>query len=222
MKISYSTHKPFEIEDGKINVIATNNPVVFQDIVQGFGEINDLINIFDSQYNQLEVQKGIDWLGDLMIHQDINKRYMPAIIKKLFVTMPDEQRNKIHQATLNLDNAMQESLYLANLPIKVTYNFDLKKSLKFTETHLEDVILRDPYDIIKTIVKIHEMCELKTCLTICNVAHYLVAEQITKLAAFLQDVMLPIILIEFTDKNKKSFYKDCNFYYIDEDFVDWY
>ncbi|WP_082619109.1 type II-A CRISPR-associated protein Csn2, partial [Ligilactobacillus acidipiscis] len=75
---------------------------------------------------------------------------------------------------------------------------------------------------IKTIIKIHKMCELKSCLVICNVAHYMVADQVKGLSEFLQDVIQPILLIEFTDMKQASFYSDCNFYYIDRDFVDWY
>lgn len=222
MKLSYSTHKPFEIEDGKINVVATDNQVVYRDLILGLKGQSDLLKVFDDDLNFTEINKSFDWAGDLMIQQDINKKYMPIILKKLFTTMPDQQRNRIHEATTSLDNAIQESLYLADLPVKVTYDFDLKKALKFTDTHLNQQTLDDPYDIIKTIIKIQKMCELKSCLAICNVAHYMVADQVKGLSEFLQDVIQPILLIEFTDMKQASFYADCNFYYIDRDFVDWY
>ncbi|MFT9372275.1 type II-A CRISPR-associated protein Csn2 [Liquorilactobacillus hordei] len=222
MKMSYATHKPFNIEKGKINVIATDNLIVYRDLILGCKDQSDLIKTYDDEFNALEVTKAIDWLGDLMITQNLDKRYLPIIFKKAFESMPDEQRNRIHQATQNLDNAIQESLYLADFPIKVTYDFDLKKSLKFTHTHFDDDILKQPYDIIKTVIKIHQLCEMKSCLIVCNVAHYITTKQMEDLATFLQDVMLPIILIEFTDKKTNEFYKNCNFYYIDKDYVDWY
>lgn len=222
MRLSYSTHKPFEIEDGKITVLATNNQVVYRDLILGLKGQNELLKTFDDDLNVIEINKSFDWLGDIMIQPDINKKYMPVILKKLFASMPDQQRNRIHEATTNLDNAIQESLDLADLPVKVTYDFDLKKAMRFTDAHLNQRTLNDPYDIIRTVIKIHEMCELKSCLAISNVAHYMTAEQFGELSGFLQDVIQPILLIEFTDMSQESFYSNCNFYYVDKDFVDWY
>ncbi|MBN7274377.1 type II-A CRISPR-associated protein Csn2 [Ligilactobacillus pobuzihii] len=222
MKFSYSTHKPFKIESGRINVIATDNQVVYKDLILGLKDQNELLKVFNDDLDLVEISKAFDWLGDLMIQKDINKRYMPEIVKKLFSSMPAQQRNRIHEATTNLDNAIQESLYLANLPVKVTYDFDLKKAMKFTDAHINQKILDDPCDIIKTVIRIHEMCDLKSCLAICNVAHYILTDQIKELSEFLQDVNQSILLIEFTDMSQSNFYSDCNFYYIDKDFVDWY
>ncbi|GKS81137.1 type II-A CRISPR-associated protein Csn2 [Ligilactobacillus pabuli] len=222
MKLSYATHKPFNIEPGKITVIATDSSVVYSDLILSLKGQKDLLRFLNDEMELVEVNKSIDWLGDLMIQQDISKRYLPIVLKKLFAAMPDVQRNKIHEATVRLDNVIQESLYLTDLPMKITYDFDLKKVLKFTDTHLDSKTLTDAYDIIKTIIQIHEMCELKSCLAVNNVAHYLTAGQIEELAEFLQDVIQPIILIEFTDMSQANFYSNCNFYYIDKDFVDWY
>ncbi|KRL06597.1 CRISPR-associated Csn2 family protein [Liquorilactobacillus hordei DSM 19519] len=203
-------------------MIATDNPIVYRDFILGCRDQSDLVKAYDDEFNAVEVTGAIDWLGDLMITQNLDKKYLPAIFKKMFADMPDEQRGRIHLATQNLDNAIQEGLYLADFPIKVTYDFDLRKSLKFAHTHFDDDILKQPYDIIKTVLKIHQICEMKSCLTICNVAHYITIEQMEDLAAFLQDVMLPLALIEFTDNKANEFYKNCNFYYIDKDYVDWY
>lgn len=222
MKLSYATHKPFDIEPGKINVIATDNQVVYQDLILSLKGQVDKLNVLNDEMELVEVSKGVDWLGDLMIQTDISKRYMPVILKKFFTSIPDEQRNKIHEATANLANIIQESLYLADLPMKVTYDFDLKKAMKFTEAHVNSRVLLDAYDIIKMVIQIHKLCELKSCLAVNNVAHYITIEQIEQLAEFLQDVIQPIVLIEFTDMSQSSFYSNCNFYYIDKDFVDWY
>lgn len=57
---------------------------------------------------------------------------------------------------------------------------------------------------------------------VCNVAHYLDSTQLNMLNNLLKSMKLKMILIEFTSKDVLVYPKDADYFYIDQDLVDWY
>lgn len=82
--------------------------------------------------------------------------------------------------------------------------------------------MQNPYAIIESIIKIHLECGLKSAVGLTNVAHYLNQQQIADLSKLTISTGISTLLVEFTDMKSQELYTNCDFYYIDEDFVDWH
>ena len=94
--------------------------------------------------------------------------------------------------------------------------------MKIEGIHLDFKLMQNPYAIIETILKIHEICNLHSVPVICNVANYLDKKELEELSKIAYQINLTVILIEFTDFKNTVFPEDAEFYYIDQDLIDWY
>ncbi|GAA6237626.1 type II-A CRISPR-associated protein Csn2 [Apilactobacillus micheneri] len=222
MIISYKTHKKINIQQGKINVIATNNQAVYLDFIDGFKGNMDLVNIFDDNYNRLDNIECINWIGDLIESIDINKYYKNKLINSIDNNFSEKEINSIHNANRELVNTIQKHLFMYDLPIEVDYDNDLKRILNYSKIHFDNYAINNPYDKISMLIKLHLELEDSSVLVVTNVAHYLTPKQIDGIADLCKSSSIPLIMIEFTDLKSKDNYKHCNFAYIDQDFVDWY
>lgn len=222
MIISYLTHKKFEIKRGSIAIIATKSPVAFRDIIQGFKEQSDSILCINEENEKIEIKESFDFIGDPLLSEGISKRYLPKIIDNYIENLDEKNRNKILEKFVQLENLVQDSLLLNNIPLTLSSNQDIKKFLKLEEIQIDQFFLLNPYDIIETVLKIHQECNLKTIPVICNVTNYLEKDQFRQLNNLVKQTDQNLILIEFTDKDFKVVPENVRFYYIDEDLVDWY
>jgi CRISPR type II-A-associated protein Csn2 len=222
MKISYQAHDVIEVEAGKLVVLGTNSPIIYTDLVHGFQELNEKISVYDDEYNQREITKMIDWVGDVGTQDLVIQKYMTKIEKLFESELTDEQRNKIHDQMGQLFNTVSEQLFMLDLPISVNYDFELKRLFKYCGIRFDPLISNQPYGIIESIFKIHEECNLHSCVVLCNVAHYLTPTQFEELAKVIKRSEQSVLLIEFTEMSSKNIYGDNDFYYIDGDFIDWH
>lgn len=222
MIINYEGHHPIKVSDGKVTFIKVANPAVYHDFILSFQGKSDKVKFFDEHYNQLEKNKSVDWVGDVLITQDCLNSYLTKIISNLFENISEKHRNRIFDKWRQLSTDIQDIIFMTNLPIEVNENVDLKKLFKFDGIHFDDSVLSDPYAIIETVVKIHVECKLNSVVTFANVSHYLTKEQLNNLITFVNEVNVPLILMEFSSPNFKVVSGDARVCYIDEDFVDWY
>lgn len=222
MKISYAAHKEVQLSDKQPTVIATNNPTVYHDLVTGFSMFNDKVKIFDDAYELIEVKDAIDWQGDVGLSAGVSEKYNPAILKQLEEVLTDDQRKSITDINNQLYTLVQQCLFMIDLPLEVTYDWDLKKLFKYCKIHFNTDTMQNPYAIIESILKIYLECGIKSAVGLTNVAHYLNRQQISDLSQLVNSMGISTILVEFTDKKSQELYTNCDFYYIDEDFVDWH
>lgn len=220
MILSYLSHKEFEIHGSGLKVIATKSSIAYRDLVQGFQKVRPMLICSNDKYDPLDIVKAFDFVGDILLTKDITKEYMPQIFKNYVENIDEENRNKILMAYHSLESLFQDSLLLEDIPLEINFNEDLKKFLKLEDLHLDTELLKDPY--AKMILKIHQMCKLDSIPVICNVANYLDSQQINELSSLAIQMNMKLILIEFADKNSLIVPKDAEFFYIDEDLVDWY
>ncbi|KRK75446.1 hypothetical protein FD30_GL002017 [Levilactobacillus namurensis DSM 19117] len=54
-----------------------------------------------------------------------------------------------------------------------------------------------------------------------NVSHYLQVPQLEALGKVVAEADLPVIIIEFSETRQVNYFKSCQYYYIDRDFVLW-
>lgn len=210
------------LQNPGIKIIATQSPIAYRDLVQGFQCKNKMLVCSSDNYDSWEIAKTFDMVGDPLLSGDVTKKYMLKIVNNFINNLDEATRNKILSAFNNLEAALSDSLLLEDLPLEISFNEDLKKLLKMVELHLNQVVLQKPYDIIKTVLKIHQNCNLKTIPVICNVANYLNDQELNELSVLTKQMKMMALLIEFSSLNLMVVPKDVQSYYIDKDLVDWY
>lgn len=222
MILSYLTHKQVKLEDPGLKIIATKSSIAYRDLVQGFQQVRPTIICSDDHYNELEIGKAFDFVGDVLLTKDVINKYSSHIFKSFIQNLDEENRNKIMVAYHKLESLLQDSLLLEDLPLEIDFNEDLEKLLKLENLHLDSKLMEEPYAIIESILKIHQLCKLGSIPVICNVANYLNSQQLDELSELVNQLNMKLLLIEFTDKDFLIVPKNAEFYYIDEDLVDWY
>lgn len=222
MILSYLSHKKMIMKNSGIKVIATSSSIVYRDVVQSFQGKKDMLLSSDDDYNQLNIIKDFDFIADPVLNQNIFDKYMPVIIKEYIEGLNEADRNEILKMYHKLEGIIQDSLLLEDLPLELEFNEDLKKFLKLENLHLDTKFLEEPYAIIESILKIHQNYNFHSIPVACNVAHYLNLAQVGMLNDLLKEMKLKLILIEFTSADFLVFPKDVDYFYIDQDLVDWY
>lgn len=221
MKMNYEGHKPIDLQQGKVTVLGTNNRNVYSDVILGLQGFNDKINFFDENYKRVDTSKAMDWDGDIIDSQNLMSKYNTELVNAIVSSITDEQRNKINQCENDLYTAIQDAMIYIDLPLEVSYDGDLKKVFKNSKIHLSPSICMDPYVIIETDFKLHKECNDNSCIGLSNVANYLSQDQLQEIINLNAELKTSALIIEFIKLEDFNFYKNCNCYYIDEDFVDW-
>lgn len=222
MKISYAGHQEIELNSKNPTVIATNNPTVYHDLVVGLSSFSDKVKVFDDNFELVEVKDVIDWQGDVGLSDGVSDKYNSGIFKQLEAVLTDDQRKSITDINNQLYTVVQQCLFMIDLPLEVTYDWDLKRPFKYCKIHFNTDAMQNPYAIIESIIKIHLECGLKSAVGLTNVAHYLNQQQFIDLSNLASSTGISTLLVEFTDMKSQELYTNCDFYYIDEDFVDWH
>lgn len=222
MIITYQAHKSFEIGNGRVNVIATSSPIAYCDLIEGMQEKNELIASMSEDYETIPLNKALDWLGDPVISESLFQKYMTKITNYVVEDLSEDGRNRIITLYRDLLNAVQDELFMEDLPLAINFDTDLKKLIKFGGIHFDKSLSTNPYGIIETVLRIHDRLGLKSIVVFSNVAHYLDKQQLNELSKLCQELNKAVILIEFCSQNYQSVYRDAKFNYIDEDLVDWY
>ena len=221
MKMNYEGHKPLELLSGTITVLGTNNRSVYSDVILGLQGFNDKISFFDDDYQRIDISKAMDWDGDIIDSQNLMSKYNTELVNALVASITDEQRNKINKCENDLYTAIQDAMLYMDLPLEVSYDGDLKKVFKNSKIHLAPSICMNPYVIIETDFKLHKECNDTSCIGLSNVANYLSQDQLREIIKLNAELKTSALIIEFIKLEDLNFYKNCNCYYIDEDFVDW-
>ncbi|WP_416353194.1 type II-A CRISPR-associated protein Csn2 [Agrilactobacillus fermenti] len=149
------------------------------------------------------------------------KKYVDAVSKTTMTKLNETDRVKTIAAIQDLYNVIQYDLFMVDLPLQVSMDLDLKKAINFCKVHFDTAVLNDPYGIIESVIKVHQECELGSYIALTNVAHYLDTRSFADLTSLVNETGLSLVLIEFTELKAKVFYKNCEFTFIDQDFVDW-
>ena len=98
----------------------------------------------------------------------------------------------------------------------------MTRLFKYCQVRTEALLWKNAYDRISSDVKLHVELNRKRIIGLTNVAHYLTKEEFQELVSLVKATNASMFIIEFTEKNGQRFFENCDNYYIDEDFVDWY
>lgn len=221
MILSYKGHQPVKIVPGRVTVIGTNSPTVFTEILNGLQGFTDSMKLVDNTYNNLEIRRFINFDTEQLMTHKVYEKYSKDIVSSLVRNMAADRQNKINREAQRLYSTVQESLFMTDLPIELNYDGDLKRLLNYCHLSYSSALSSNPYDIIISDLKIHLECDLKSILCLSNVANYLRQEEFCELLLEIRMLGVPLLLVEFTEKGKRQFYKNADFLFIDQDFVDW-
>ncbi len=221
MKMNYEGYDSINLIPGEITVLGTDNRKVYSDIILGLQGFNDKIKFFDEDYRIVPTNKAMDWDGDIIDSQNLMTKYNTELINAIVTSITDEHRNEINRCENQLYTALQDAMLYLDLPIEVSYDGDLKRVFKNSKIHLSPSICMDPYVIIETDFKLYKECNDTSCIGLSNVANYLSQDQFQEIVKLNSELQTSALIIEFIKLDNFNFYKNCNCYYIDEDFVDW-
>ncbi|WP_295773655.1 type II-A CRISPR-associated protein Csn2 [uncultured Limosilactobacillus sp.] len=221
MKVVYETHQTIDVKPGKITVLATNNQTVYLELIRGMKDMNESIHFYDDDYKEVDHNKAMDWDGDVVADLSLEKTYSTEIIKYINQSLTDEERRQLDQAGLEFYTAIQDKLLMVDIPLEVSFDGDIKRMMKYAQIHFPKEINNDPYGIIEADLKIHLECDDQSIIGLTNVAHYLTLDQISHLVEINDHLQTKVLLVEFTESRNQDAYPNCDYYYIDEDFVDW-
>ncbi|HIX02311.1 MAG TPA: type II-A CRISPR-associated protein Csn2 [Candidatus Ligilactobacillus excrementigallinarum] len=221
MKMNYEGYDSINLIPGEITVLGTDNRKVYSDIILGLQGFNDKIKFFDEDYRIVPTNKAMDWDGDIIDSQNLMTKYNTELVNAIVTSITDEHRNEINRCENQLYTALQDAMLYLDLPIEVSYDGDLKRVFKNSKIHLSPSICMDPYVIIETDFKLHKECNDTSCIGLSNVANYLSQDQFQEIVKLNSELQTSALIIEFIKLDNFNFYKNCNCYYIDEDFVDW-
>ncbi|MBC8744588.1 type II-A CRISPR-associated protein Csn2 [Lactobacillus sp. Marseille-P7033] len=221
MKLVYKGHQPIEIAKDNFTVLATNNRNVYFDILRGLQGFNDKLMVVDDDYQSLDVEKAIDWDGDAIANNNLAANYSTEIIKSIIKNLTETNRKAIDTNVRKLYSVIQEVLFMTDLPLEVRYDGDVKRLLNYCRIKFSPLIQQNPYDIIKTDLKLHLECADSSCIGLSNVANYLSIDEFKELQELNTELKIPVLLVEFTELDNRQYYGNADFYYIDKDFVDW-
>ena len=136
--------------------------------------------------------------------------------------MPDELRKQVYELERQTATALQDSIYMFDLPLIVSMDNDLKKTLKNYHFSIYSSIAYDPCAIIETDINIHAECALKKAIGVSGLATYLTPEEFNYIKGLVKEMDVPLLMIDYNVSGWKGYFDNCNVMYIDEDFIDWH
>jgi CRISPR type II-A-associated protein Csn2 len=221
MIFTYKSHEPVNIMSGKVSVVATNSPIVFNDLISSINGFKNEVHLMSEQYKDLDLGKSIDFDSDLFITHELYKKYGRNIVSSVVDNFTDDTKSKVNKQIQQTFSILQEALFMTDLPIRLDYDDNVKRFLKYCRPQFDFGSVDDPYDIIINDLKIHLECGMSSVPCFNNVNNFMEMSDFQNIVSEVELLQVPILLIEFTENNNKQFYKNSQYLFIDKDFVDW-
>ncbi|CAI2579932.1 hypothetical protein AKUA1202_04700 [Apilactobacillus kunkeei] len=224
MIISYDTHDKIEPLDDDLMIIKTSSQSVYLDILNGLNDRNDLIKVFDNEYNKLEKSKYIDFYGDLISFNGLSTKQISSIIKKVVGYFDNDDIDYMQRNISSLNNFIQEKLFFGDIPLLITQDIDIEKTIKKLNIHLNPDIEGNPYDIIELLIRLKMETQDNSLIVVNNLANYLNSDQLQSIEKLCKEFEVPLLDIEFGKNNdiNNTDFSFCQYYFIDDNFVDWH
>lgn len=195
MRLQYHGHQPIELTPGKVVILQIENPSVNTELIQGLQGYNDCLRMIDDEYQELNLSKVMKWEGDLVLNPTKLDSYQTSLDKMIVKNLSIEKRDRMNNLAREVFSEMQDSLFEFDLPLEARYDESLLRLYKYAKIKYLTQVIRQPYGIIETDLKLH--LELKDCqvLGYCNVANYLLPEQIQEFATLVEKTELAVLLV---------------------------
>lgn len=221
MNLTYYPYEPFSIKSDKPTVIETSNHEIYQKLIQSFNDFDSAIKFSTDNFELVEVSKALRWFGDAFMQVDLDKEFQANIYKQIQNDITDDQQQEIYNLVQQLKNKVTEITYMFDLPLEVEENFEMSKIIKLCNVHFDTQVKTSPYGIIETILKTANELNETRILGFKNITDYLSDSELQEIFALSKTLNLRILLIKFSENQRTEIFKDCRYYYLDEDYVEW-
>lgn len=221
MNVTYYSFPPFSVPPRKITVIDTGSQRVYRDLTAGVQGKADTVKVSDDNFASVPAKMGAQWFGDPMLTLNLNELFQRKLQAKLVKLLADDQTVKLTDGLRELLSQMLADSYLMDVPMELPTIPEVAKLVKFSGIQLAPDIQENPYGIIETLVKVLLELHDQHMIVLTNVSHYLQVSQLEMLVRFMANVDLPFLLIEFSPIRRKDYFEECDYHYIDSDFVLW-
>lgn len=221
MNFAYYSFPPFAVRAGKVTVVDTAVQRIYQDLSLGFQDKLDTVKMSDDDFDSIIVKKGAQWYGDPMLTVDLNSLFQRKLQTQLIKLLADDQIVALSDGLRELLSKLLEDSYLMDVPLEMPEIPELAKLVKLSGIQVTAGSVDDAYAIIESLIKVLIELNDQRMIVLTNVSHYLQVSQLQSLVRFMSNTDLPLLLIEFSPNQRKEYFTDCDYHYIDGDFVLW-
>lgn len=220
MNISYENHDSINDLNNGMMIIGTANHQVYLELLNGFRGRNELIKIFNDNFESLLKSKYIDFYGDLINFEGLSSKSITSLINKIISGLMNDEINDLQHHSVEIQKMILSKLFMLDIPLTTDLEISIKDILKNAKIHLDDSVCDNPYDIINLLIRLKIEIDDKSMIVVCNLANYLDDDQLTEIHNMCKEVGLSILDIEYENGsiNRSGI---CRYYFIDKDFVDW-
>ncbi|WP_143462189.1 type II-A CRISPR-associated protein Csn2 [Levilactobacillus enshiensis] len=221
MNLTYYSFPPFAIDKNRVTVIDTATQRVYRDLTLGLQDRADTVYLSNDSFETIELSKGSKWYGDPMLTLDLNVLFQKKLQAKLTTLLAEDQVVQMADDLRRLLSQLLADSYLMDVPLELPEIPGLAKLIKFSNIQLTSELNDDAYAIIETLIKVLLELNDHKLIVLTNVSHYLSSSQLQMLVRFMANADLPLLLIEFSPTKRTSYFKECDYHFIDDDFVLW-
>jgi len=220
MNLTYYPYEPFQFKGNEITVLDIGSSKVYFDICRGFMDSTDSIHISNDDLELQNCSSVCSWYGDPLLSVDLNKLFLRKIQQHLLQLLTDEQQAALIDKGQELVTKVTDASFMLDLPLEISAMPDIDKIMKFGGMSFPAELTGNPYAILETLIRTHVELGLKKSVVLTNVSHYLDKQDFNHLNQLVHELGVTVLIIEFSELNRKVKFDNACYYYVDEDFVD--
>lgn len=220
MNLAYYPFQVITTRPSLITVIDTAVPKVFLDLLRTLRDDNGKIVVSDDKMQIQEAHKACLWVGDPALELDLDKLLQRWIYKKVAQMIDDQRLVELIDQSQHMAMDLLKDPLLNDLPLTVEPGGKLEQIMKYCNLHFDEGVTVEPVSKIEAAIQTLTKLEEKRLVILTNVSHYLGDKEWKHLVDQVSDTTLELALIEFSDVERKNFFEDSQYVYIDKDFMD--
>ncbi|QPB57699.1 type II-A CRISPR-associated protein Csn2 [Lacticaseibacillus paracasei] len=220
MNLAYYPFQLITTKPSEVTVIDTASPKVLTDLTEALRNDFDKVVLSNDQLELQEIRKGSLWVGDPILELDLDKLFQRLIYKKMGLSIEDRRLVELIDESQQLAMNLLQDPFLSDLPITVEPGGKLEQIMKYCNVHFDEAVTSESTSKIEALIQTLTKLEEKKLVILTNVSHYLSAKDFLSMTEQIVDTELQLVLIEFSKVNRKEYFEQCQYIYIDEDFVD--
>lgn len=221
MNLTYYPEKPICFAENKLTLLETNNRKFYCDLLLSLQDLDSGIIYSDDQFSLLEPKRAVCWLEDVFVNNDLNRLFQSQMQKRLSNELDSSERNTLLELDRQLKSQVFDASFRFDLPLKIDNQCDFTKLIKYCGVSFTEQIKRDPYAIISSVIKTAAELNEKRTLVLKDAQHYLSVSQLTELVRLVNTLEITVLLISFSEIDCGDNYRECDYYYVDQDFETW-
>lgn len=220
MNVTYYPYTPIHITPGRIVVVDTAIPKVYSDLTDGFRKELDTIRLSDDEFQSLDIAKWSQWYGDPRLELNLDRQFQRVVLKRYLNVMSATEQSTLMDLARQLSGRVLENSFALDLPLDVTTLASVEAIIKFSGLHYSESASTDGYVTLETLIKTITELNDPQLTVLTNVSHYLEKSQLQDLVKLVGTTAIPMLVIEFSECERRENFENCDYIWIDHDFVD--